>query len=82
MQTCVCALFLCLYVCVYTCINPYMFLYANTQACMCNVCEVSYSEECVEDYSGVLLRLKRYRVQSKNVLVVIESYSPYKITSL
>ena len=83
-NTCVYALFLCLYVCVciYTYINPYMCLYANTQACMCNMCEVSYSEEYVEDCGGVLLRLKRYRVQSKNVLVVIESYNPYKITSL
>ena len=72
----------CTYVCAYTYINPYMCLYANTLACMCNVCEVSYSEEYVEDCGGVLLRLKRYRVQSKNVLVVIESYNPYKITSL
>ena len=69
--------------CVYTHTLPiYVFLYANTQACMCNMCEVSYSEEYVEDCGGVLLRLKRYRVQLKNVLVVIESYNPYKITSL
>ena len=69
--------------CVHTHALPiYVFLYANTQACMCNMCKASYSEEHVEDCGGVLLRLNQYRVQSKNVLVVIESYNPYKITSL